>query len=174
MTASKCISTIVQSWSRSASLCALDPGLNVYLQTHSITAYIWISILARSRPRSVHLSSLDHGVVKHWSENAGSPSSTLHHTSHGIRREFLTKRGSGPRNVGKGWADLKGYLAMMNHTNSVDLWKLGNSVWDQELGKIDCVFHIMRWCLSTRRSPKYILPVPESISGIPLSLYVYI
>jgi hypothetical protein len=30
------------------------------------------------------------------------------------------------------------------HTNCVDLQKLGNSAYDQELGKIECVFHILR------------------------------
>ena len=36
-----------------------------------------------------------------------------------------------------------------NHTNCMDLWKLSKSACDQEQGKIECVFHIMRWCLST-------------------------
>ena len=30
------------------------------------------------------------------------------------------------------------------HTNCVDLQKLGKSVYDQKLGKIECVFCIMR------------------------------
>jgi len=33
-----------------------------------------------------------------------------------------------------------------NYTNCVNVEKLHKSVWDQELGKIHCVFHIMRWC----------------------------
>jgi len=61
-----------------------------------------------------------------------------------------------------------------NHTNCVDLWKLGHSSRHQGLGKIECVFGIMRWCLSTPGSSKYILPVAESIAVIPVSPYVYI
>jgi len=49
---------------------------------------------------------------------------------------------------------------LMNHTSCMDLWKLGKSAWDQELWKIQCVFCcLMRWCLPTLGSPKYILPV---------------
>jgi len=49
---------------------------------------------------------------------------------------------------------------LRNHTNCVDLWKLGKSAWDQELWKIQCAFCcLMRWCQSTPGSPKYILPV---------------
>jgi len=33
---------------------------------------------------------------------------------------------------------------LRNHTNCIDLWKLGKSVWDQELGKKECGFCIMR------------------------------
>jgi len=39
---------------------------------------------------------------------------------------------------------MPGYPAMMNHTNCVDLPKLGKSAWDQELGKIGFVFRIVR------------------------------
>jgi len=39
---------------------------------------------------------------------------------------------------------MKGYLAMMNHSNCVDLCTLFKSAWDQGLGKIECVFHIIR------------------------------
>jgi len=53
---------------------------------------------------------------------------------------------------------------MSNQTNCVDLWKLGKCAWDQELGKMESVFCIMRWCLSTLGSLKYILHVAYSIS----------
>jgi len=33
---------------------------------------------------------------------------------------------------------------MRNHTKDVDLSKLGKRAWHKELGKIGCVFHIMR------------------------------
>jgi len=61
-----------------------------------------------------------------------------------------------------------------NCTNCVNLWKLSKCARDQELGKRECVFSIMRWCLSTPGSPIYILPVIECILVIPISLYVYI
>jgi len=60
---------------------------------------------------------------------------------------------------------------MRIHTDWVDLRKLGKSAWDKELGKIVC---IIRWCLSTPGSPKYILPFAESITVMPVSQYVYI
>jgi len=60
---------------------------------------------------------------------------------------------------------------VMTHTNCVDLLKLSKSAWDQELGKIECVFCIMRWCLSSLGFPIYILRVAQSVSDIPVSLY---
>jgi len=73
---------------------------------------------------------------------------------------FVGKSSSGSRSIGTEWEDVIGYQAVRNHTNCVDLWKLGKRAWDQELWKIQCVFHcLMRWCLSTLGSPKYILPV---------------
>jgi len=63
---------------------------------------------------------------------------------------------------------------MRNHTNCVDLWRLGMSAWDEEQRKILCEFHIMRWYISSSWSPQYILPVTEFISVFPISLYVYI
>jgi hypothetical protein len=59
--ASKCISKLARSRSRSASLSSLDHSLQVYLQIHSITASKCISKLARSRPPSSH----DHGLQVH-------------------------------------------------------------------------------------------------------------
>ena len=44
---------------------------------------------------------------------------------------------------------------------------------DEELGKVERQFRIRR-CLSTPGSLKYILPVAESITVIPVSPYVYI
>jgi len=32
---------------------------------------------------------------------------------------------------------------MMSYTNCIDVWKLGRSAWDQELGNIECTFHIV-------------------------------
>ena len=55
----KCISRLARSLSRSASLCSLDHGLQVYLQIRSITVSKCLSNVARSRPPSVSLSSLN-------------------------------------------------------------------------------------------------------------------
>jgi len=61
-----------------------------------------------------------------------------------------------------------------NHTDWVDLWKLGKSAWDQVLAKIEFVLCIVQWYLSTAGLPKYILCVAEFISIIPVSPDVYI
>jgi len=71
-----------------------------------------------------------------------------------------------------------------NHTDCVDPLRLGKSVWGttqivcmyQRLARV-CgtmswerysVFCIMRWCLSTPWSPKYMIPIAQSISVISL------
>jgi len=60
-----------------------------------------------------------------------------HRTVQHIHREFMKKSGSGSMSVGRGWEEMTGYPAMMNHTNCVDLRNLRKSKWDQELGKIE-------------------------------------
>ena len=60
--ASKCISTLARSWSRSASLSSLDHFLQVYLQICLITASKCISKLTWSRPQSVSPNSPDYGL----------------------------------------------------------------------------------------------------------------
>jgi len=61
-TASKYLSNLARSWPPSVSPNSLDHGLQVYLQTRSITASKCISKLARSRPPSVSPDSLDYGL----------------------------------------------------------------------------------------------------------------
>jgi len=61
--------------------------------------------------------------------------------------------------------------SVRDYPNCVNLPKLGKSEWDQELGKVECVFLIMRWCLFTPESPKYLLPIAQSISVLPSSPY---
>jgi len=56
---SKCISKLAWWQSRSESPSSPYRGLQVYLQISPIAASICIPILTRSRPWSVHLSSLD-------------------------------------------------------------------------------------------------------------------
>jgi len=58
--ASKCILKLGWSWSWSASRCSLDYRIKLSLQRCSITASKSISKLARSQPRGVSQSSLDH------------------------------------------------------------------------------------------------------------------
>jgi len=135
----------------SASPNSLNHGLQVHLWVDSISASKCNSKLAqsrpqrgidlqciltldRSRPPSTSLRSHDQGVLRRWG-------------SHGIRRELVRKSGSASRSIGRGWEYMKRYPAVRNHTYWVDLWMLGKSAWDQELGKTDCVFRIMRWCL---------------------------
>jgi hypothetical protein len=65
----------------------------------------------------------------------------------------------------------KGYPAVRNRTNCVNLQNYGKNESDEELGNTECVFRYMMRCLSTPGSPIYILPVAQSISVIPVSLY---
>ena len=134
------------AWLRppSASPNSLHYGLQVHLWVHSISKRI--SKLLRSRLPNTSLSSHDDSLLRRRS-------------SHGIRREFVSTGSSGSRSVGRGSEDMKQYLAVRNRTNWVHLSKFGNGAWDQELGKIYYVFHILRWYLSIRGSPKYILPI---------------
>jgi hypothetical protein len=75
-----------------------------------------------------------------------------------------------PHNFGRSMKDWQPCVGI----NSVDLRKLHRSVYDQELGKTECVFDILRRCLSTSGYSKYILAVAESISIIAVAQYVYI
>jgi len=156
ITASKCIAKLARLWHpsshdcgmskhiikvaglcpRSASLSSLDHSHQVHLVTCIITASKRISKLDPSWPASVSLILDDHSVVKRP-------------RPYGIRREFLWNSGFCLGSITRGWEDMHGYPAVRNHTNCVDLWKLGMRVWDQEMGKIDCVFRMMRWCLYT-------------------------
>jgi len=186
ITASKCIATLAWSQPPSASPHSRNHGLRVHLPTRSIAVSNCISKLARSRPRSVSLSSLDHGVVEGrqpiikppphltWDLNGILEKGRFWFEEHRKRvRGFERIPGHDEPHKLRGsmnaWQE-----CVRNHKNCVDLWKLGKSVWDQKLGKIECGFHIMRW-LSTPGSPRYILSVAESISILhvsPLSMYL--
>ena len=141
------------------------------LFVHSISAYQCISELACARSPRASRSSHDHSVVTSWSSNSESLSSTFGCTSHGIWRECLGKSSYDWMSVGRGQNDIKEYPAVRNHTKRMDQWKLHKSAWDKALHKIIFAFCKKRWYLSTPESPKYILPVAQSISVIPLSLY---
>jgi len=150
---------------QSASLNSLDHNLQVrtimaskYISSLSLNYSLQVRTLMASK--CISPNSLDHGLQVHLQSLA--------------------------RTIGKGWENINGYQAMMNdkncvgsmnawqvcvrnHRNCVDPWKLGKGAWDQEMGKKECVFCIMQWCLSTQVFPNYILPVAEFISG-----YIYI
>jgi len=137
--------------------------------------YIWTCSIPSCKfagpwPPSASTNSLNYSVVKRGS-------------SHGTKREFLGRSTSALRSVGRGWEYRKVYPALRNHTTGVDLWKLGNIAWDQDLGNIDCVFRIMKWCLYTFHCTVYLCypyisvrptsppPVSQSFPVSPLSPY---
>jgi hypothetical protein len=144
ITASKCNSKVAQLLPPSSH----KHGLHVHLQPRSIMASKSFSKLARVQPQCASLSSLEGESI--WRDTR--PWWTPHIS---WLYERLTTVREDPHKLRRST-------------------KLGKSAWDQEVGKIECVFRKMRWCLSTPGSHKYILPVAESISGIPGSPYVYI
>jgi len=80
-------------------------------------------------------------VVKWWSQKAESTPSTLHCAFSDIQMEFMETSGSGSRRKDIGWEDI--ILARVG-----DLPNLGQSEWDQEFGKIECVISLydqVRW-----------------------------
>ena len=146
----------------SASPNSLDPGLQVHLQNCLITAWECISQFNRLhcgeteelKSRQPIINTLPHLV---WHQKG----------IHGKEPFYLEKRKKRVR-----W-----YEGIPSHDDPHKLRgckKLGKSAWNQELGKIECVLHMMSWCVSTPGSLNYILPVAESISDIPVSPSVYI
>jgi len=119
------------------------------------------------------------------------------HTSHTIRRDFVSKCSSRWQSTGQGSENMVGNRPVMNHRNCtavrtlarmcvkrhrncIDPEQLGNgtyeeevgkTAWDQELRTIDCEFCIMRWCLLTKGFSKSIPPTAQSISINPCSQY---
>jgi len=151
----KCISKLARS---SARMCVSKPARStpsisastVHLQTPSIMASKSPSTLARSRPPSASPNSLDCGLEVHLqtrSIRASNCSSNL------ARRQ---PAGALP-------ISLDHSLGVYPCVHSIVI--LGCT---SRLGKLECVLCIMR-CLSTPGSPKYILPVAESLPIIPVS-----
>ena len=137
-------------------------SVNYSLQVCTITAAEWISKFTRSRcGEMVELQC--------WQPIITSPPYVAWHQKGILQTEQFW--------LGERSEMVSEYAliipAVMNHSKCLDLWMLRKSVWDQEVGKRDCVLHIMRWCLSTLGSPKYMRPAAESISVIPVSPYVY-
>jgi len=161
LTTSKYCSNLARSWPQSASLNSLNHSLQVYLQTCSIMASECISKLTAWCCKSLELERRN-PLINTLAHFAWHPKGICEK-----ERFWLEER----TNRVRGYEDIP---TMMNRTNCFNLWKLGKSAWDRVLEKIECVFFGMRWCLSTPGSSKYILPVAESISVIPVSSYVYI
>jgi len=89
--------------------------------------------------------------------------STLHRPSHGIQRALVSQSGCSLCSIGRGWKDRNLYSAVRINTNWVDLQDVWKNELDQELGKIECIFHCMiRWCLSTPVSLHDLLPIAQS------------
>ena len=146
-------------------------SLHYRLQVHTYMAPKCISNYVQSRLRTASPSSLDHDLLNLLLTKAVSLSWTFRHTSQGLSRELLRKRSSGSMNVERGWEEIKEYPAIKNHSNCVDQWKLGHSLSDEELGNIWWGFRIRQLCRYTPGFPKYILPVADSVSVIPVSPY---
>jgi len=67
--------------------------------------------------------------------------------SRDIQMEIMRKSSSGWKSIGIGWEDMI-LPGVEGPRNCVDPWNLGQSDWDQKLGKIECVFSLydmMRW-----------------------------
>jgi len=169
ITASQCISILRQSLPPNISPNIFHYGLQVHLQTWWIIGSECISEFTRSWCGEMV-------VLDGWHPIINTLPHLAWHTKgiHGNERFLPEER----RKWVRQYDGIPGHdephklcgsmnawkQCMRNHTNCVGLWKLGRSAWDQELGKIVCVFCTMRWCLSTTGSTKYILPVAESIS----------
>ena len=70
----------------------------------------------------------------------------LSHPSLSLHAMIRSQPGS--RSMGWGW-EVMILTGREDSRNCVDLRNRGKSDWDQKMGKIQCVFRIMRWCLST-------------------------
>jgi len=154
----------------SAYLYYPDHSLQVNLRIHLISASKCIYILPCSWPSSTSLRSHYHHEVKQRILTARIRASIPFHTSHDIEREIMRKKCSGSSSLGRGWENMLIYPVVSNRTNCIGRSKISESVRDQELGKIECVFCKMGKCLSTLGSPKQIPPVPQTLSIIPVLL----
>jgi len=174
-----CVFQFAPFWLTTESPNSLDRNVPVYSHTHSIMTSDWISMF--TQPLCGERVDLESRLPM----SESSPHIAWHRNEISETEWFLLKN---HWNTISGSEEIPGYdephilCGSMNtwqeciriHMNSVDLQKLSQSVWNKELGKIKCALHIMRWCLSTPRSPRYIMPVAESISVIPVSPEDYI
>ena len=147
-TASKYCSNLAPSRPQSASPNLLDHSLEVYLQTHSITASECISKLTLWCCKTLELERR-HPIINSLAHLAWHLKGI--HEKERFWLEERTKRVRG----------YDGIPTIMNRTNCFDLWKLGKSAWDRLLGRIVWELFRIRWCLSTPGLSKFIVPVAE-------------
>jgi hypothetical protein len=165
--------------------------LLVHLQSSSITASKWISKLAWMRPPGASPMLLDHGIPLHLQTctmaaskcisklaQLWPPSASPMLLDHSLHLQPHTRSIPASKcNSKLGWS-----WPPHASPNLLDLG-VGEYTWAHsiiivrrilQLGKIECVFRIMRWSLYTQGSSKSILPIAESNTGIPVSQNVYI
>jgi hypothetical protein len=136
--------------------------LEVFLYWCTIMSSKCISNLARSQPASVSLNSLNYVLQVHITM-ASTPISKLAWSR--PPNAFPNSHDHG-RQV---------HLQTLSITAAKCISKL-TRLWapNPVLHSLNCVFCKLRQCLSNPGFPKYILPVAESISVIPLFPDVYI
>jgi len=121
---SKCISNL------------LDYTLQVYLIVHSILPSKCISKLTRSqRDATADLEGRELII-----------NTPLHLSRH--QGEFMAKSCSGLRSLGWEWEDMKGYSAVINHTNCMDLWMLSKS--EYRTTQIEWIYESSSWVQRTK------------------------
>jgi len=144
----------------------------MHLWVDTLLVSMCISKLVGSLPADTSLRVHDHSAVRL-------------RRSHSIWIEWMRKNRSGFRHIRRGWKDIKGYLAVRNHTNWVDQWILRKSAWDNEQGQIDCMlynekmsfYHVVYQIYIPSCSVHYhdtfiwVYPVAQLVSVIPVSLY---
>jgi hypothetical protein len=149
--ASKCISKLTWSWLPIASPNPLDHGFQVHIQTRSIVALkcitkvVW-SWLPIASPKLLHC-----GLEVHLQTHLIAASKCISNLP--WSRPPRTSRNS-----------LDHLLGVYSRVQSNVIFRRTS-----KRGKIVCVFRTMRWHLCTPGSPKYIIPVTESISVISVS-----
>jgi len=137
-----------------AKLDVIEPHINThpYLSQHLKGLHVKVRFWLEERSRVRGYGTVPGGDEPHrWPESMMAFKSTCE-TTHNV------------------WIYEVSQECMRNHTNCVDPSKLNKCAWAQELGIIQCLFLIMRWCLSTlQSSPIYILAGAELISISPES-----
>jgi len=175
MTTCKCISKLVRSRPACVSAILLNRGLHV----RTITASEWIYMFTRSQcgetvelegrqpisNKPPHLTQ--HPKIIHEQE----PFWLIGRRTRVRRYAEIPAHDEPHKLCGSmnAWQE-----RVRNHTDCMDLWKLGKGGWDQALGKKECIVHIMQWCLSTPESPQYTRSCWVHLRYPCISVYIYI